>query len=212
MPARAGIQWLARCGDAFGTRTIARRGGGHPVRTHALAVGLAGRLRCDARHEVAPHNSLRALRALRSDKCGESVHDARACGTRRPRPCASQPPLNRPARVPPAARAAVVPFLAHATAVFAKGRVGRPTREFWRRGAKGSRQARVSAPRELTRRTCLSAANEVSEASCATGREAEHHRAACAQRRPPKLERGGLPARPFAATTLAAKGVSPAMV
>ena len=56
----------------------ARRGGRYPAGAPTVAVGLAGRLRCDARLEVAPHNSLRSLRSLRSDKCGESDHEARA--------------------------------------------------------------------------------------------------------------------------------------
>ena len=60
-----------------------------------------GRLRCDARRGVAPQNSLRALRALRSDSCGESVLEARCA--RRPRPCASRRSQRHPEQTPAAA-------------------------------------------------------------------------------------------------------------
>ena len=52
------------------------------------AVGPAGRLPCGARSAVAPHNSLRSLRSLRSNRRGESEVEARACSARRPQPCA----------------------------------------------------------------------------------------------------------------------------
>jgi len=83
-------------------RRSARRGRRCPVGAHAGAVGAARRLHCDARSGVAPHNSLRSLRSLRSDRCGESDDEARCA--RRPRPCASRRPRNRPHRAPPAAR------------------------------------------------------------------------------------------------------------
>jgi hypothetical protein len=60
-----------------------------------------GRLRCDARGRVAPQNSLRARRALRSDSCGESVFDARYA--RRPRPCASRRSQRHTEQTPAAA-------------------------------------------------------------------------------------------------------------
>ena len=60
-----------------------------------------GRLRCDARRRVAPQNSLRAPRALRSDSCGESVLDARCA--RRPCPCASRHSQRHPGQAPAAA-------------------------------------------------------------------------------------------------------------
>jgi len=43
-----------------------------------VAVGPAGRLRCDARSAVARRNSLRSLRSLRSDNRRESEDEARA--------------------------------------------------------------------------------------------------------------------------------------
>ena len=50
----------------------ARRGGRCPVWAPTVAVGPAGRLRCAARSEGAPRNSLRSLRSLRSNSRGES--------------------------------------------------------------------------------------------------------------------------------------------
>ena len=57
--------------------TLARRGGRYPVWAPTVAAGLAGRLRCAARSEGAPRNSLRSLRSLRSDNLGESEDEAR---------------------------------------------------------------------------------------------------------------------------------------
>ncbi len=48
-----------------------------PGRAHAVAVGAARRLHCDARPAVASQNSLRSLRSLRSNNCAESVYEAR---------------------------------------------------------------------------------------------------------------------------------------
>jgi hypothetical protein len=55
-----------------------------------------------------------------------------------------------------------------------------------------------SAQRVLTRRDCLSAANAVSVASFATGRETEYRREPFAQRRAAASERRRIPARGFA--------------
>ena len=72
-----------------------------PARCAGGSGRPGGRLRCDARVRVAPQNSLRAPRALRSDSCGESVFDARCA--RRPRPCASRRPQRHPEQTPAAA-------------------------------------------------------------------------------------------------------------
>ena len=160
--------------------------------------GRLRRLRCDARTRVAPHNSLRSLRSLRSNRCVESVNEARCA--RRPQGCAFRRPTNRPCRLPPAARQARwCSTMRHATTgsrpeggaapgrlcaaeeanrdtsgpgdrlCLASGRASRP-------GAACKARARGrarSALRELTRRTCSSAANAANVASCATGHEAE---------------------------------------
>src|SRR5262249_56952296 len=73
--ARGPLRSLANC---ICVVSGARRGGRYPVGAHPWAVGLAGRLPCDARSEVAPGNSLRSLRSLRSDIPGESEVEARA--------------------------------------------------------------------------------------------------------------------------------------
>ena len=70
---------LAGCVVRHMKRTrVARRGGRYPAGAPTVAVGLAGRLRCDARSAVAPRNSLHSLRSLRSNNRGESDHEARA--------------------------------------------------------------------------------------------------------------------------------------
>ncbi len=80
----------------------ARRGRRDPARAHGGAVWRwTRRLPCGARGRGASHNSLRALRALRSDRCDENVDEARCA--RHPCRCATRRPTNRPRRVPPAA-------------------------------------------------------------------------------------------------------------
>ncbi len=99
--------WPSACGPLLplpGVRFLvasARRGGRYPAGAHAVAVGAARRLHCDARPGVASQNSLRSLRSLRSDNCAESVDEARCA--RRPQACASRRHRNRPRRAPPAA-------------------------------------------------------------------------------------------------------------
>ena len=68
---------------------------------HNAPVGAAHPLHCDALAGGAPQNSLRALRALRSNSCGEHVDEARcAC---LPRPCASRRRRDRPCGLAPGA-------------------------------------------------------------------------------------------------------------
>ena len=74
----------------------ARRGRRCPLEAHAGAVGLGGRLHCDARARVVPQNSLRSLRSLRSDIRGKSVHEARC---RAPTPALR---FSSPQKSPPA--------------------------------------------------------------------------------------------------------------
>jgi hypothetical protein len=75
-------------------RRVSRLGAGG--RAHAGAVFAARRLRCGTRFEVAPNNSLRSLRSLRSDTFGESEVEAREYA-RRPRSSVPRRPRNRPA-------------------------------------------------------------------------------------------------------------------
>jgi hypothetical protein len=83
-----------RCGEPS-----ARRGRRCPAGAHAVAVGAARRLHCDARPGVASQNSLRSRCSLRSNNCDESVYEARCA--RRPRtwPCRPRRAM-RPDRSP----------------------------------------------------------------------------------------------------------------
>ena len=78
----------------------ARRGRRYPAGAHAVAVYASLRLRCGAHTQLAPHNSLRELRSLRSNKRGESDMDARCA--RRAECSAPRRHRNRPHRAPPA--------------------------------------------------------------------------------------------------------------
>ncbi len=138
------------------------RGRRHPAGAHGGVVGAERRLRCGARPGVAPHNSLRSLRSLRSNRCGESVYEARCA--RRPQACAPRHPTNRPCRVPPAAKAAGVGFRSedhHCSRKVAPGQGAARLRGAEERRPCG--RAR-SAQRNLTRRT-LSERSERSERS-----------------------------------------------
>jgi hypothetical protein len=76
--------------------TSARRGRRYPVWAHAVAVGAAHRLHCAARSGVAPQNSLRSLRSLRSDSRGESDDEARAARAPTPALRCSSPQKSPP--------------------------------------------------------------------------------------------------------------------
>jgi hypothetical protein len=133
-----------------------------------------GRLRCDARGRVAPQNSLRAPRALRSDSCGESVLDARCA--RRPRPCASRRSQWHPKQAPAAAaKGGRAPVSCAALGPLATCRVfvSADGGGLWRacgspRSAGCEARAR-SALRPHARGSCLSAASEGRAASFAAG-------------------------------------------
>ena len=121
------------------------------------AVGLAGRLHCDARTRVVPQNSLRDLRSLRSDSCGKSDHEARS---RAPTPALR---FSSPQKSPPAGSACreITPAAVlrpNTTSGSAKARPGRR-----RRASEAPRSAGLVAARAarivfLTRRGCLNAA------------------------------------------------------
>ena len=78
----------------------AHRGKGSPPGAHAVAVAAARSLHCAARSGVAPPNSLRSLRSLRSNTRGESVDEARAAHAPTPALRCSSPPKSRPAGCP----------------------------------------------------------------------------------------------------------------
>ncbi len=105
------LGWASVCGSkpnftndcCQGLQAFVHRGGRHPLAAHTGAVVASRQLHSNAQAGVARQNSLRALLALRSNNRREFDHEARCA--RRPRPCASRRPRDRPHRVPTAASA-----------------------------------------------------------------------------------------------------------
>jgi len=125
--------------------TTERRGRGYLAGAHAGAVGTSCRLHCAARLGVAPQNSLRELRSLRSDNRGESDNEARFA--RRPRACAARRSRNRPCQVPPAASSTTELRVGRAARWFGKGAGGQPAARLCaaeERRARGPRAQRAS--------------------------------------------------------------------
>ena len=179
--------------------SVARRGGRCPVWAPAVAVGLAGRLRCASRTALARRNSLHSLRSLRSDNRRESDHEARAARV----PSAllrCSPPHKSP---PPgtAHRAATLVVFDDAC----RGGAGKA-------GGGCASAATYAAPRSgelmaaraqralrlLTRRDCLSGTTAGSEASFSAGHEIEHRREPGPAGRAAAFERRHTPARGLA--------------
>jgi len=132
------------------------------------AVAASRRLHCGARPAVAPHNSLRSLRSLHSNRCGESVYEARCA--RRPRGCA-------PRRLTGATGGCPAPSLRAApwcSTVAWQRRFGKAPGGAWAGRMGAAEKRRVpgrarSALRELTRRMCVSVVSAANAASYATG-------------------------------------------
>ena len=138
-----------------------------------------------------PHNSLRSLRSLRSDRCGESEVVARCA--RGPRALRSSAPPRRAAGLPARAFApacgVLVALNANTSTTGSTSRQAvRGGGDFWgeeqRRAGLGAR----SALRGLTRRPCPSAVSEANVASWATRARTEQRTGVGAQRRPPQHE------------------------
>ena len=184
---------------------------------------------------VAPQNSLRSLRSLRSNSRGESVHEARCA--RRPRSAALLGAAEARRRAPAhgfagharslgrgkarsghrardapraagarpgeaRARCPRLAFLSQEKSVLAKARAGGGRSASAAPSSAGLAGSARSAPRELTRRSCLSAESAANAASSATARKTEQrrgrgpqgHARAAAKRSTP-------PARAFARAT-----------
>ncbi len=190
----------------------ARRGRRCPAGAHAVAVGAARRLHCDARPAVASQNSLRSLRSLRSDNCAESVYEARFA--RRPRlglRLARSPQNDRPLRPPWATRPTAAPRGPSCASSrkkhqrVRKGAFGQIAARLWGAEKHRARGPARSANRQLTRRSCLSVVSAANEASSATG---PRDRASQGSRRAAPtapVKRCGLPGRAFAAPTCTRK-------
>ena len=126
--------------------TTERRGRGTLAGAHAGAVGTACRLHCAARLGVAPQNSLRELRSLRSNNRGESEDEARFA--RRPRACAARRSRNRPCQGPPAASSTTELRVGRVAQWFGKGAGGQPAARLCaaeKRRARGPRAQRASS-------------------------------------------------------------------
>jgi hypothetical protein len=174
----------------------ARRGGRYPAGAHDGAVCAARRLRCAARSEGAPRNSLHSLRSLRSNNLGES--DERSALRAPPSALRCSPPHKSPP--PDTAHRAAPPRRSSAhTSVHrqSRGRVCAGSDICGAEERKPRGRAR-RALRVLTRRDCSSVESAANEASFATGHEAEHRREPVAQRRAAAFERRRIPARGFA--------------
>ena len=167
----------------------AQRGGRYPARAHDGAVSASLRLRCGARSAVAPRNSLHSLRSCRSNSLGGSDHEARAA--RAPTPLLrSSPPQKSPAPGTAHRADTLVVFVDryHSAAGKAVGGCApAATYAAPRNGRLAAARAKC-ALQHLTRRDCLSAANEVSEASFSARPQTEQHSAVGAKRRPPQHE------------------------
>ena len=156
---------------------VARRWGSRVLPFASLRVPSGARI-----HGPSP-NSLRSLRSLRSNSGDESVHEARGYA-RGHEFCAPRLRLFAPAAGHPRAWSRSCWAAQKRPTVPARRRAGRG------RGDLGAAEkhraevgARTRALRELTHRECLSAANEVSEASFAVRPQTEHRRAPVAKRR-----------------------------
>ena len=146
-----------------------QRGEPYPVRAHAVAVYASLRLRCAARSEGAPRNSLHSLRSLRSDSLGES--DERSALRAPPSALRCSLPQKSPA--PGAAHRAATPRCSSMDATVVPAKPWSGVRR--RRHDAALRNAELMAARaqralqHLTRRDCSSVANAVSAASFSAG-------------------------------------------
>jgi hypothetical protein len=103
----------------------ARRGRRYPARAHAVAVDAARRLHCAARSGVAPQNSLRSLRSLRSNSRGESDDEARAARAPTPALRCSSPQKSPPPGTACREAHRLWQSVSNSSAVAAKARAGR---------------------------------------------------------------------------------------
>ncbi len=202
------LRRVKRCGiDACSPALVDVRG--HPCLWSALASRqaipargswLRGRrsaptaLRFSARGRVAELAAFALLTALKQLR-----RVSLRCALRAPTPGLRSSSLHKS---PPAGTAcrddsSRASFLTQGTAVSAKACPDRPWRACGAPSSTGLAAARVCALRRLTRRHCLSAANEVSEASSAAGCNTEQHREVGAQRRPRRRSAVDCPGTPL---------------
>ena len=128
------------------------------------------RVPCGARSSGPSHSSLRSLRSLRSNTCAESDDEARQMRARPEALRSSAAPI-RPAQAPHVALRATASVCdaMHATNGSATRHPGRAQRACEALRSTGLVARARSAPRELTRRVCLSAVSAANVASYAAG-------------------------------------------
>ena len=195
------------CAFVVGRSVVrARRARGHPPGAHAGSVGAARRLRCAARPGRARHNSLRELRSLRSNRCRESVYEARTMCAPRPglrcSPTQKSPLTGAPCRdgdrqwhstrrTPPSVpqRTVRVAGSAH--------RRRRAPQGSWPRAQRASK---TDLP-HLFERSARSARSEL----CGRPRDRGAQGSRCRRRRPPRLSAAGHPHGPLPAPTWAGR-------
>jgi hypothetical protein len=156
--------------------STARRGRRYPAGAHTVAVCASLRLRCAARPGVGVAELTTGLeRALRSNNCDESVHDARKRA--RPRTEHHSRPRDRPHRAPPAAMMQRGNSK-NTHGVRSKGGAGQAAAHR-SHGAPRVCSERVAArqrARALARRDCLNGENVVNAVSFTTGHAREQTR------------------------------------
>jgi hypothetical protein len=185
---------------------VARRGERYPAGAPTVAVGPACRLHCASRSALARRNSLRSLRSLRSDNRRKSDHEARAARVPSALLRCSSPHKSPPPGTTHRAGTLVVFGDACHGAVGKAGGGCAPAATYAAPSSAELMAARGSAPRALTRRDCLSAANAVSAASFATGDEVEQHRGPGPTGWAAAVERRRIPAPSFASLDLGGRG------
>jgi hypothetical protein len=175
--------------------TSAHRGRRHPAGAHTGAVGSSSRLHCGTRAEVAPRNSLRSLRSLRSNRRGESVNEAR---WRAPTSALrSSPPQKSPPPRTARRESTIVARVPCARRCIGKGAGGQPAARLCAAEKRRACGRARSALRDPTRRVCPSAVSAANAASYTTGPRDRASQGTLAQRGP-ATKRCRLPACSFA--------------
>ncbi len=151
---------------------------------HAVAVGAAHRLRCDARHR-GRGAELAALTTVRCARPAAPSQITKRAARADPGACASRRPRNRARQVPPAATSDYRGSWGTSVAP------AEPCPGGWRRAWRAPRNAgRAARARERAMWTDLpprvrAQRTRVSAASSAAGRRTEYRRGVAAARRPP---------------------------
>ena len=183
--------------------TCARRGRRYPPGAHAVAVCASLRLHCAARSGVAPQNSLRSLRSLRSNSRGESDNEPRWRAPTPAQRCSS------PQKSPPpstACRSGTDGVLRpNTTDVVAKARPGR-LRSASEAPSSAGRVARArSAHQQLTCRRLFERSERSERSEFGDGPRDRAAQGSLSEAKTAEAKRSSLPGCAFAAPTAARK-------